>query len=143
MREAFLRLSPESRYMRMFGTLTKLPHELAARATQIDYDREMAFVLSEDKPAGEAALYGGVRLISDANREYGEFAITVIDPLAGRGIGRSLMEVIIDYARSIGIRKITGMVLPENRAMLALCRDLGFQLEGIEQGTIKAWLMLK
>lgn len=143
MREAFLRLSPESRYMRMFGALAELPHELAARATQIDYDREMAFVLSEDKPAGQAALYGGVRLINDANRENGEFAITVVDSLAGRGIGRRLMSVIVDYARSIGIREITGMVMPENRAMLALCRDLGFRLEPIEGGIIKTRLKLK
>ncbi|TAN08706.1 MAG: bifunctional acyl-CoA synthetase/GNAT family N-acetyltransferase [Rhodanobacteraceae bacterium] len=143
MREAFMKLSPESRYLRMFGMLKELPHEMAARATQIDYDREMAFVISEDKPAGQAALYGGVRLISDANREYGEFAITVIDTLAGHGIGRRLMKVIIDYATSIGIREITGFVLSDNLPMLALCRDLGFQLTSTEGGIIKVRLRLR
>ncbi|HET7560790.1 MAG TPA: bifunctional acetate--CoA ligase family protein/GNAT family N-acetyltransferase [Rhodanobacteraceae bacterium] len=143
MREAFLRLSPKSRYMRMFGTLKELPHELAARATQIDYDREMAFVISEDKPAGEAALYGGVRLINDANRERGEFAITVIDTLAGHGIGRRLMKVMIDYASNIGIREITGFVLSDNQPMLALCRDLGFELLPAEAEVIEAKLALK
>lgn len=143
MREAFLQLSPESRYMRMFGALAELPHALAARATQIDYDREMAFVISEDKPAGEAALYGGVRLINDANREYGEFAITVVDDLAGHGIGRRLMEVIIDYAKNIGIREIFGDVLSDNRPMLALCRDFGFQLTPVDGEAIQARLTLK
>lgn len=142
MREAYRQLSPESRYMRLFGTINELPHALAARATQIDYDREMAFVISEDKPAGEAALFGGVRLINDANRERGEFAITVIDTLAGHGIGRRLMEIIIDYARSIGIREIFGDVLVDNHAMLALCRTLGFRLKPSSAATIRASLDL-
>ncbi len=143
LRAAFARLSPESRYLRMFDQLRELPHALAARATQIDYDREMAFVISADQPAGEAALYGGVRLISDANHEVGEFAITVVDSFAGRGIGRRLMEVIIDYARGIGIRTITGLVLAENHAMLALCRALGFRLAPAGEGIVEARLELR
>lgn len=142
MRNAFMRLSPASRYMRMFEVLKELPHELAARATQIDYDREMAFVISEDKPAGEAALYGGVRLISDANREHGEFAITVIDDIAGHGVGRRLMGALIEYARRIGVRVITGLVLAENRPMLALCRDLGFRPAPADGGTVEVRLAL-
>jgi acetyltransferase len=142
MRRAFERLSPESRYLRMFDVLRELPHALAARATQIDYDREMAFVISADKPAGEAALYGGVRLISDANRERGEFAITVLDDLAGHGIGRRLMHVILDYARTIGIRVVSGMVLANNQPMLALCRELGFHLRPVGEGIVEARLAL-
>lgn len=142
LRAAFLKLSPESRYMRMFAAASDLPHDVAARATQIDYDREMAFVISDDKPAGEAALYGGVRLVSDANRERGEFAITVLDALAGHGVGRRLMHVIIDYARAIGIREIVGDVLAENTPMLALCRELGFQLAAPADGTVEVRLVL-
>lgn len=143
MRDAFRKLSPEHRYMRLFASLAELPHGQAARATQIDYDREMAFVIAENKPAGEAALYGGVRLVSDANHERGEFAITVIDTLAGHGIGRRLMEVIIDYAQSIGIKEITGDVLPGNRPMLALCQDLGFSVVPVEQDVVRVRLELR
>lgn len=143
LRDAYLKLSPESRYMRVFGAISELPHALAARATQIDYDREMAFVIAENKPAGEAALYGGVRLINDANRERGEFAITVIDTLAGHGIGRRLMDVIIGYGRSLGLREIAGDVLADNAPMLALCRALGFRLTPSGAGTIRAQLALR
>jgi len=131
MREAYRQLSPQSRYMRLFQTLAELPHDLAARATQIDYDREMAFVIAEDKPPGEAALFGGVRLISDADRERGEFAITVLDRLAGHGVGRQLMEIIVAYGRRIGVKEIFGDVLRANTPMLAVCRDLGFRLEPV------------
>ena len=142
LREGFHKLSPQNRYMRLFATLKELPHALAARFTQIDYDREMAFVLAENKPAGEAALYGGVRLVLDGDRQRGEFAITVLDALAGRGVGRRLMEVIIDYARSIGVQVIEGDVLEDNKAMLALCRDLGFRATPGTNSLVKVKLLL-
>ncbi len=129
LRTAFEQLSPDQRYMRLFHMLKTLPHELAARFTQIDYDREMAFVIAEDKPAGDAALYGGVRLVTDANRETGEFSITVIDALAGHGIGRQLMDTILRYARDIGLREVFGEILRVNVPMIALCRELGFNLQ--------------
>ncbi len=42
------RLTPEDVRMRFFGPLRELSHEMAARLTQIDYDREMAFLLLDD-----------------------------------------------------------------------------------------------
>lgn len=143
MREAFRKLSPERRYMRMFAALDELPHELAARATQIDYDREMAFVIAQDKPAGEAALYGGVRLLSDANHERGEFAITLIDPLVGHGVGYRLMQILIDYAKGLGLREVTGDVLASNQPMLALCRSLGFQSTHMDGDVVRVRLVLR
>lgn len=142
MREAFQKLSPEHRYMRFFHALNELPHELAARATQIDYDREMAFVLAEDKPAGQAALYGDVSLFGDANHDAAEFAITVIDAQAGRGVGRRLMETIVDYARRAGIKEIFGEILSANTAMLTLARSIGFHLMPEGDGVVRASLVL-
>lgn len=143
MRRAYRQLSPEHRYMRLFQTLAELPHELAARATQIDYDREMAFVIAEDKPPGEAELFGGVRLISDANREHAEYAITVVDSIAGQGLGRRLMKLIIDYARRIGVHEISGDVLHSNTPMLGLCRELGFSLCPAEDGVVRVRLKVQ
>lgn len=143
LRAALTKLSPEHRYMRFFHALNELPHKLAARATQVDYDREMAFVLADDKPARQAALYGDVSLFGDANRDTAEFAITVIDLQAGRGVGRRLMDVIIDYARQVGIREIFGEVLVANTAMLALARNVGFRLLPEGDGVIRASLVLK
>lgn len=128
MQKAFKKLSPHSRYLRLGNTLAELPHALAARATQIDYDREMAFVIAEDRLPGEAELFGGVRLISDANHERGEFAITIVDQYAGQGIGYRLMKRMLDYGKQSGLRSIYGDILRVNTPMLALCRELGFSL---------------
>jgi acetyltransferase len=74
-------------------------------------------------------IYGVVRLICDANNERGEYAVVVQDDLTGKGLGMLLMKRIIDYARSRGIREITGHVLAENTTMLKLCEELSFKLE--------------
>ncbi|HVT51747.1 MAG TPA: bifunctional acetate--CoA ligase family protein/GNAT family N-acetyltransferase [Dongiaceae bacterium] len=123
------RLSPRAIRLRFFAPLKTLSHNDAARLTQIDYDREMALALTEPGPAGKMPIYGVVRLICDANNERGEYAVVVQDDLTGKGLGMLLMKRIIDYARSRGIREITGHVLAENTTMLKLCEELSFKLE--------------
>lgn len=49
--------------------------------------------------------------------------------LAGHGLGRLLMEKLIQYARSRGIKELRGDVLSENTVMLQLCKDLGFAIQ--------------
>jgi acetyltransferase len=39
------------------------------------------------------------------------------------------MQLIIEYARSEGLKVISGDVLRENTVMLELCRNLGFEVE--------------
>jgi acetyltransferase len=129
LRRAFERLSPETIRMRFFSPLKQFSHNLAAQLTQIDYDREMAFVLTDIGPAGSADIHGVVRLSADANGQRGEFAVVVADAMTRRGLGRLLMRRIIDYAAERGIEEIFGQVLAENETMLDLCRHLGFRIE--------------
>jgi len=125
--------------MRFFAPLKSLSHEMAARLTQIDYDREMALVLAEagdgddrDRKSGE--FMGIVRIAADPDFERAEFAIIVLSHLQGRGVGRLLMDEIIAYARSRGIKQVFGDVLAENQRMLNLSRDLGFTLKSVADG---------
>ena len=46
-----------------------------------------------------------------------------------RGMGRLLMDRIIDYARGQGTRWLVGDILRENKTMLALALALGFAVE--------------
>jgi acetyltransferase len=71
---------------------------------------------------------GVVRLHANANYDSGEFAILVRSDLKGHGLGWLLMQLIIEYARSEGIGTIEGQVLRENTSMLAMCRELGFEI---------------
>lgn len=140
----FGRLSPEDVRMRFFRPLKALDHDFAARLTQIDYDRQMALVLAGPGQPGEAELHGVVRLVRDPREDTAEYAVTVESALQGSGLGRLLMERIIDYARSIGLNTIFGLVLTENRAMLGLARELGFTAreEPGEPGVLRVELAL-
>lgn len=121
------RLSPPAMRLRFFASMRELSSRDAARLTQIDYDREMAIVLTELGEAGKVPIFGVVRLVADPDNERGEYAIVVQDDLTGRGLGTLLMNRIISYARGRGLREIFGHVLSENGSMLRICRDLGFR----------------
>jgi acetyltransferase len=58
----------------------------------------------------------------------GEYAILLRSDLKGHGLGWKLMELMIDYARREGLKRIEGQVLAENAAMLNMCRKLGFEV---------------
>ena len=73
-------------------------------------------------------MLGAVRLLADANYDRGEYGILVRSDLKGHGIGWKLMQIMIDYARAMGLNMIEGQVLRENSTMLAMCRHLGFSV---------------
>jgi acetyltransferase len=125
---AFAKLTPEEIRMRFFVAMRSIDHVMAARFTQIDYDREMAFVLTEPGIAGQTEILGVVRLHEDPDRERAEYAIVVLRSMSNRGFGRLMMQRIIEYARRRGVGEVYGTVLRENRRMLALCRSLGFAI---------------
>jgi acetyltransferase len=124
-RRFFERLAPSDVYFRFFSMVRRMPHSQLARFTQIDYDREMAFI-ALDAPAGAETL-GVVRVVCDPDNTRGEFAIVVRSDLKGRGLGHALLEKMIRYCRERRTGKLVGQVLPDNRAMLALAAELGFE----------------
>ena len=118
------RSSREDVRMRFFGALKDFDHPFAARLTQIDYDREMAFVA---RRPGSSEILGVVRLSADPDKLAAEYAVMVRSDVIGSGLGYSLMRRILDYARESGIGRVFGDVLRENDRMLRMARDLGFQ----------------
>jgi acetyltransferase len=123
---AFAKLTPEEVQLRFFVPMKTLSHMAAARFSQIDYDREMALILTEHGIPGKTEIYGVVRLIADPDNERAEYAIIVSHDMTGQGLGIYLMKRIIDYARARGIREIFGDVLRQNETMLKLCQVFGF-----------------
>jgi acetyltransferase len=123
----FASLPPEDIRLRFLHPMKLLPKTLAARLTQIDYDREMALVLTDGDGRQAADLHGVVRISADPDNEKAEFAIMLQRGQTGLGLGPMLMRRIIEYARARGIGQIFGEVLDDNRSMLALCKALGFE----------------
>jgi acetyltransferase len=120
--EMTARSSLEDMRMRFLSAIRSLPHALAARLSQIDYDREMALVAIDE---GDGAFGAVCRILIDPNFEQAEYAIMVRTDLKGHGLGRALTEAILRYARGRGVKEVWGDVLTENETMLKLATDLG------------------
>ncbi len=129
--------------LRFFHAVGPLPHSQLARLTQIDYDREMAFIAVDNVAGENAETLGVVRAIADPDRTRVEFAILVRSDLKGKGLGAYLLQKIIRYCREQDIKEITGDVLWANQRMLALARRLGFEIQpGIEPAVARVSLSL-
>ncbi len=128
--QAMVRRTPEEdRRLRFFQPINELSHAMAARLTQIDYDREMALVITDSEEHKQSNLWGVVRMSADPDMEKAEYAIILDPTMRGQGLGPLLMRRIIDYASGQGIKEIFGEVLAENEAMLKLNRALGFTIK--------------
>lgn len=127
--QAFVQgLSPQTKYNRFMQNFDKLTPEMLARFTQIDYDREMAFVSVINDGSPNAEMIGVARYVSNPDRHSCDFGLTVGDAYQRQGIGRELMRRLIAVARDRGIEVMEGDVLASNVNMLALCKGMGFRI---------------
>lgn len=119
----FGRLSPEDVRYRFFSAMRALSAEQIARLTQVDYEREMAFVAVRD---GETV--GVARLVREMDTGGAEFAVVVQADAKGRGVAGALMRQLLEWGRSKGVREVEGQVLADNAPMLGFVRKLGFSV---------------
>ena len=135
-------VTKEDLYYRYFSEINEFTHEDLANMTQIDYDREMAFVAVQSYEGHEQIL-GVTRAISDPDNVDAEFAVLVRSDLKGLGLGRKLLEKLIAYTRDHGLERLNGITMPNNRGMVALARKLGFDVDiQLEDGIVGLTLAL-
>ncbi len=121
-------LSERSKFFRFHRATQELTPDMVIRFTQIDYDREMAFVaLGEDDSLPHEL--GVARYITNPDGESADFAVVVADACQHMGIGTRLMHALISTAKDKGVERFEGEVHLENKAMLSLVRKFGFSIE--------------
>ena len=127
-----------------FFEITKIPmaHEFSARCTNIDYDREVAIV-AELEEEGHRKLLGVVRLFVEPAGKTGEIAFGVADAWHGQGLGLKLVDYIIDISKDKKLETIYAVILQNNYKAVVLAKEMGFDLESSDDGTVKAVLNLK
>lgn len=124
--------SADDVHLRFRSGLRSLPVALAARLSQIDYDREMA--LAALAPNGD--ILGVSRLVSDPEGETAEFALLIRTDMQNHGLGRHLLQAIVDYGRQQGLRQIWGEILSGNDRMIGLASALGFKRTDCDDVTL-------
>jgi acetyltransferase len=128
-----LALSAQSRYERFLGGGVKLTPQLLARLVNVDFSRDAALIATVAFADSETPVGVG-RYALTTEEDTAEIAVTIADAWQGCGLGRLLLERIIDAARRNGVRRLTGDVLASNARMLALARRFGFRIEAHPEG---------
>ncbi|MBF7996811.1 bifunctional acetate--CoA ligase family protein/GNAT family N-acetyltransferase [Rahnella laticis] len=138
-----LKVTKEDLYYRYFSEINEFTHEDLANMTQIDYDREMAFVAVRTENE-ESEIIGVTRTVSDPDNIDAEFSVLVRSDLKGLGLGRRLLGKMIDYAAEHGLQRLTGITMPNNRGMITLAKKLGFDVDiQIQDGIVNLSLVLE
>jgi acetyltransferase len=115
--QAFVRgLSPCSRHERYFSVIAELPPRELERTTRRSDPRDASL-----------AAFDGAALVALAECAGGEIALVVTDALQGSGLGRELMQRLLDHARRARLPALHGLVRYGNRAMLRLAASFGFR----------------
>lgn len=139
-------LSERSIYQRYFHLLTldrRIAHERLVRVCFGDYSREIALVAVCQNPATHEPEILAVGRLSKAHlRNDGELAVLITDEYQGQGLGTELSRRIIEIARHEKLDRVIVEILGENRAMIEVCRGLGFHLDSLEDGSVHGALPL-
>src|SRR6516225_3171484 len=116
-------MSHEDLRLRFFTPVRGLTHAVAARLSQLDYDRELALLAEWNGTA-----LGVAHFFADPDKLRAEYAIAVRSDWKGHGVGYLLMKRLIEIAGQRCIGELVGEVLRENEPMLQMCRELGFTI---------------
>ena len=132
------------RYFRMLKLSQRVAHERLTRICFIDYDREMALVVERDDPeTHERTILGVARLTHIHGSHAAEFAVLISDQYHHQGLGKELLQRLVQVGREEKMELIVGDILPENLDMVELCRKVGFRCEYSEKDeVVKAELRL-
>ncbi|MCQ9164089.1 GNAT family N-acetyltransferase [Arthrobacter sp. STN4] len=115
--------SQNSVYLRFFTYKSRLTPKELRRFTELDYRDRVAFVITH-----RDRIIGIGRFDRLDNPAEAEVAFNVSDSQQGRGLGSILLEHLAAAARENGIDKFTAEVLPENRKMLQVFADAGYEV---------------
>ena len=142
-RRFLARISAEDLRTRFFAALRAVPERELAHLTQLDYEREMAFIAVAPGADGREETLGVARASTDPENLEAEFAVLVRSDLKGCGLGALLLEKLIRYCRGRGTQRMTGETLSANTRMLKLATACGFRAQLKPAGVCGLTLELK
>jgi len=138
-------LSERSVYYRYFAPLElsfRTSHERLITKCFVDYDREIALVAEHTNAAGKSEIAGIARIMREHTGNSAEVAFVVADRFQRKGLGRYLMDKMIEIAKSEGVSSLYGVLLFQNGEMRKLFEKVGFRFGEAEAGVSSARLSL-
>lgn len=132
LRRGFEELSPESRFRRFLTPLQSLSDEMLRYLTEVDGYNHVAIIAAtgSDDLKTERGI-GITRFIRLENEPtVAEVAVTVIDDMQHRGLGRLLLETLAKAAKERGIEHFRAEVLTSNELVRHALQEAGAVVVG-------------
>lgn len=124
-------VSAQSKYYRFFAPMPNLSARELKRITHVDHHSRVCFVLLVAEKIIAIGQYEGIA------EDRAEVAFLVQDAHQGRGIGQLLLEHLAQAGRESGITRFEAQVLPDNKAMVQVFREMGYRIvSGWEEGAL-------
>ena len=127
MRDMFYSLSDRSVYLRFFMPLKDMSHQRVQPFVSIDYKDTLAIVGTIQNASGEKIIAVG-RYIKNPGTSTAETAFLVQDQWQNRGIGKILLEYLVQIAKEKGLTGFTAEVLLENKNMLQAIHNSSYKI---------------
>jgi RimJ/RimL family protein N-acetyltransferase len=135
LKDFFYSLSDESLYRRFLSVRQDMPHERLQEFVIIDYTEEMAILAVREQREREQVIGLGQYFI-DESTHTADVAVVVRDDYQNRGVGTELLTYLTHLGKRQGLLGCTAQVLMENRPMLHLLENAGFDIEKKRYGGV-------
>jgi acetyltransferase len=126
--DMFNKMSPQSIYFRFLRNLSALPENMICKFTHVDYNSESALVaiIQED---GKDAIVAVGRYGYDSDEDITDLAVAVRDDWQHLGLGKSLLQKVVDIAKEHGISRFTCMMDSRNHKIKNILLALGYNVK--------------
>jgi GNAT superfamily N-acetyltransferase len=137
-------LSSDSRYNRFFGFKNSLTSNELRYFTEPDFRRHVALVVTiVNRDDSETIVSDGRYVGLEECRSVAELALSVVDAYQRRGIGKLLMERLIEMARYGHVSQLEADVLASNRGAMRFLIGRGFKSAGTAGGVSRVALSVE
>ena len=130
-------LSPASRRLRFMSSVDNLSRSQLAYLTEIDQESHLAWGAIV---AGEPVAVARLIRRSDESAS-AEIAITVVDDWQRRGIGKLMVRLLAEIARSLGVERFDFEALAENQGIVRLLGGFG-AVHSLSEGVVSGSLLI-
>lgn len=128
LKDFFYSLSGDSMYHRFISIRADMHHDRIQQFVVIDYTKEMVILAAEQEGDKEVITGMGQYFINE-NTHTAEVAFLVRDEYQGQGIGTELLLYLTYLAKKNGLHGFTAEVLEDNKPMLQIFENAGFEIE--------------
>ena len=137
LKRGFDRLSPSSRHRRFLAGRAALSNDTLRYLTCVDGHDHVAIVAVTDAADGTETGLGIARFIrTKDDPEAAEAALTVIDDMQRKGVGRVLALALARAALERGVKRFRGEILAENEPVRRLLHEVGATIRPVHGGSV-------